>query len=91
MEDKNGLAYETEESEVDVHIRQTKAQPQGSNNRPKWLNGCQLNTFWKIEKNKKIYTYFEIYFYANHVISDCSGRDKSRVQAEGNFTFIALH
>ncbi|XP_049891014.1 transmembrane protein 268 [Epinephelus moara] len=40
MEDKNGVCQVMEESEVDVQIRQTKAQPQqADNNRPNWSNG----------------------------------------------------
>lgn len=39
MEDKNGVSHVMEESEVDVQVRQTKAQPQQANNRPNWSNG----------------------------------------------------
>ncbi|XP_032391616.1 transmembrane protein 268 [Etheostoma spectabile] len=40
MEDKNRVCHVMEESEVDVQIKQTKAQPQqASNNRPTWSNG----------------------------------------------------
>ncbi|XP_042363064.1 transmembrane protein 268 [Plectropomus leopardus] len=40
MEDKNGVCHTMEESDVDVQIRETKAQPQqANNNRPKWSNG----------------------------------------------------
>ncbi|XP_071356496.1 transmembrane protein 268 [Trachinotus anak] len=38
MEDRNGVSHVIE-SEVDVQIRQTKAQPQAKNNRPNWSNG----------------------------------------------------
>ncbi|XP_070778076.1 transmembrane protein 268 [Enoplosus armatus] len=43
MEDKSGLGHVMEEGEVDVQMRQTKAQPQANNNRPNWSNGqCVL-------------------------------------------------
>ncbi|XP_039978223.1 transmembrane protein 268 isoform X2 [Xiphias gladius] len=44
MEDKNRVCHVMEESEVDVQIRQAKAQPQVSSNRPNWSNGqCVLS------------------------------------------------
>lgn len=36
---ESGLGHAMEESEVDVQIRRTKAQPQTNNNRPNWSNG----------------------------------------------------
>ncbi|XP_051246254.1 transmembrane protein 268 [Dicentrarchus labrax] len=42
MED-DGLGHVMVDSEADVQIRQTKAQPQANNNRPSWSNGqCVL-------------------------------------------------
>ncbi|XP_035039336.2 transmembrane protein 268 isoform X1 [Hippoglossus stenolepis] len=44
MEDKTQGCPVTEESEVDVQIRQSKPQPQANNNRPSWSNGqCVLS------------------------------------------------
>lgn len=43
MEDRNGFGPVMAESEVDVQIRQTKAQPQATNTRTNWSNGqCVL-------------------------------------------------
>ncbi|XP_069555701.1 transmembrane protein 268 [Brachyistius frenatus] len=39
MEDINAICHETEEREVDVQIRQAKAQPEVHNNGPNWSNG----------------------------------------------------
>lgn len=41
MEDKSGVSHVMEESQVDVQIKQTKAQPQLAD-RPNWTNGKQL-------------------------------------------------